>query len=125
MKVSYLLSIFILVKALDKALTRSQYFLWQHRFIDHGFNFSIIYQKTIFLPSLCVVFANFEQIYNSQYAHRACVQRWCNEKGDITCEICHEVNPNSDCFLINILLNFFLLFFIYLYFYARLWLNWN
>ncbi|ONK73890.1 uncharacterized protein A4U43_C03F620 [Asparagus officinalis] len=25
-----------------------------------------------------------------QYAHRACVQRWCNEKGDIMCEICHE-----------------------------------
>ncbi|KAJ6820510.1 uncharacterized protein M6B38_353825 [Iris pallida] len=25
-----------------------------------------------------------------KYAHRACVQRWCNEKGDITCEICHE-----------------------------------
>ncbi|GJM85971.1 hypothetical protein PR202_ga01784 [Eleusine coracana subsp. coracana] len=26
-----------------------------------------------------------------QYAHRECVQRWCNEKGDISCEICHEV----------------------------------
>jgi hypothetical protein len=26
-----------------------------------------------------------------KYAHRACVQRWCNEKGDVTCEICHEV----------------------------------
>ncbi|WOL02693.1 hypothetical protein Cni_G11412 [Canna indica] len=25
-----------------------------------------------------------------KYAHRACVQRWCNEKGDIICEICHE-----------------------------------
>lgn len=25
-----------------------------------------------------------------KYAHRACVQRWCNEKGDIMCEICHE-----------------------------------
>ncbi|XP_059645720.1 uncharacterized protein LOC132287204 isoform X1 [Cornus florida] len=23
-------------------------------------------------------------------AHRKCVQRWCNEKGDITCEICHQ-----------------------------------
>lgn len=29
-----------------------------------------------------------------QYAHRKCVQHWCNEKGDITCEICHQV-----CFL--------------------------
>nr|XP_010926555.1 uncharacterized protein LOC105048801 isoform X1 [Elaeis guineensis]XP_019707451.1 uncharacterized protein LOC105048801 isoform X1 [Elaeis guineensis] len=29
-----------------------------------------------------------------KYAHRTCVQRWCNEKGDITCEICHEqYNP--------------------------------
>ncbi|KAK3130047.1 hypothetical protein QOZ80_6BG0488210 [Eleusine coracana subsp. coracana] len=25
-----------------------------------------------------------------KYAHRVCVQRWCNEKGDVTCEICHE-----------------------------------
>ncbi|KAJ0988303.1 hypothetical protein J5N97_006659 [Dioscorea zingiberensis] len=25
-----------------------------------------------------------------KYAHRVCVQRWCDEKGDITCEICHE-----------------------------------
>ncbi|KAK6921648.1 Protein of unknown function DUF3675, partial [Dillenia turbinata] len=24
------------------------------------------------------------------YAHRRCVQRWCNEKGDIVCEICHQ-----------------------------------
>ncbi|PWA36373.1 zinc finger, RING-CH-type, Zinc finger, RING/FYVE/PHD-type [Artemisia annua] len=24
------------------------------------------------------------------YAHRKCVQHWCNEKGDITCEICHQ-----------------------------------
>ncbi|KAJ0038581.1 hypothetical protein Pint_22210 [Pistacia integerrima] len=23
-----------------------------------------------------------------KYAHRRCVQRWCNEKGDTTCEIC-------------------------------------
>ncbi|KAH1080194.1 hypothetical protein J1N35_019955 [Gossypium stocksii] len=25
-----------------------------------------------------------------QFAHRKCVQRWCNEKGDITYEICHQ-----------------------------------
>ncbi|XP_021296364.1 uncharacterized protein LOC110425718 isoform X2 [Herrania umbratica] len=25
-----------------------------------------------------------------QYAHRKCVQRWCNEKGDTVCEICHQ-----------------------------------
>ncbi|KAK4794224.1 hypothetical protein SAY86_012218 [Trapa natans] len=25
-----------------------------------------------------------------KYVHRKCVQRWCNEKGDITCEICHQ-----------------------------------
>ncbi|GAB4828800.1 hypothetical protein Ancab_018461 [Ancistrocladus abbreviatus] len=25
-----------------------------------------------------------------KYAHRRCVQRWCNEKGDTLCEICHE-----------------------------------
>ena len=27
-----------------------------------------------------------------QYAHHKCVQRWCDEKGDTICEICHEVN---------------------------------
>ncbi|OMO60548.1 Zinc finger, RING-CH-type [Corchorus capsularis] len=25
-----------------------------------------------------------------KYAHRRCVQRWCNEKGNTTCEICHQ-----------------------------------
>ncbi|KAK9115408.1 hypothetical protein Syun_022205 [Stephania yunnanensis] len=25
-----------------------------------------------------------------KYAHRRCVQKWCNEKGDTICEICHQ-----------------------------------
>ncbi|XP_039056930.1 uncharacterized protein LOC120200072 [Hibiscus syriacus] len=25
-----------------------------------------------------------------KFAHRKCIQRWCNEKGDIICEICHQ-----------------------------------
>ncbi|EEF27877.1 membrane associated ring finger 1,8, putative [Ricinus communis] len=25
-----------------------------------------------------------------KYAHRGCVQRWCNEKGNTMCEICHQ-----------------------------------
>ncbi|KAI7726766.1 hypothetical protein M8C21_028279 [Ambrosia artemisiifolia] len=25
-----------------------------------------------------------------KYAHRKCVQHWCDEKGNITCEICHQ-----------------------------------
>ncbi|XP_022727942.1 uncharacterized protein LOC111283638 [Durio zibethinus] len=25
-----------------------------------------------------------------KFAHRKCVQHWCNEKGDVTCEICHQ-----------------------------------
>nr|GEU35964.1 uncharacterized protein [Tanacetum cinerariifolium] len=25
-----------------------------------------------------------------KYAHRKCVQRWCNQKGNIVCEICHQ-----------------------------------
>lgn len=30
-----------------------------------------------------------------KYAHRKCVQHWCNEKGDLTCEICHQqFQPN-------------------------------
>ncbi|KQK09233.1 uncharacterized protein LOC100844675 isoform X3 [Brachypodium distachyon] len=30
-----------------------------------------------------------------KYAHRICIQRWCNEKGDIICEIClQQFTPN-------------------------------
>ncbi|PKI44290.1 hypothetical protein CRG98_035364 [Punica granatum] len=25
-----------------------------------------------------------------KYAHRRCIQRWCNEKGNTLCEICHQ-----------------------------------
>lgn len=25
-----------------------------------------------------------------KYAHRRCIQRWCNEKGNTVCEICHQ-----------------------------------
>jgi hypothetical protein len=47
------------------------------------------------LVYICIVFANFYPVTLSiQYAHRECVQRWCNEKGDISCEICHEVTSH-------------------------------
>lgn len=26
-----------------------------------------------------------------KFAHRKCIQRWCNKKGDITCEICKQI----------------------------------
>ncbi|RWW12369.1 hypothetical protein GW17_00023964 [Ensete ventricosum] len=26
-----------------------------------------------------------------QFAHRKCIQKWCNKKGNITCEICNQV----------------------------------
>lgn len=30
-----------------------------------------------------------------KFAHRICIQKWCNKKGDITCEICSQVfTPN-------------------------------
>ncbi|KAK4784215.1 hypothetical protein SAY86_018583 [Trapa natans] len=30
-----------------------------------------------------------------KYAHRKCIQHWCNEKGDTMCEICHQLfQPN-------------------------------
>ncbi|PKI69817.1 hypothetical protein CRG98_009692 [Punica granatum] len=30
-----------------------------------------------------------------KFAHRKCIQRWCNKKGDINCEICSQVfSPN-------------------------------
>ncbi|KAJ6833771.1 uncharacterized protein M6B38_338740 [Iris pallida] len=47
-----------------------------------------------------------------KFAHRKCIQRWCNKKGDITCEICNQVyapnysvppiRANSDVIAIDI-----------------------
>lgn len=36
-----------------------------------------------------------------QYAHRKCIQRWCNEKGDTICEICLQVKMLSWIMQIN------------------------
>ncbi|KAB5530043.1 hypothetical protein DKX38_020124 [Salix brachista] len=34
-------------------------------------------------------------VSKNEFAHRKCIQRWCNKKGDITCEICNQVfSPN-------------------------------
>ncbi|KAG6469061.1 hypothetical protein ZIOFF_073759 [Zingiber officinale] len=43
-----------------------------------------------------------------QFAHRKCVQKWCNEKGDTTCEICLQVclSDNLSVFLILIVTSF-------------------
>lgn len=30
-------------------------------------------------------------VNGKQFAHRKCIQKWCNKKGDITCEICNQV----------------------------------
>lgn len=32
-----------------------------------------------------------------QFAHRKCIQRWCDKKGNITCEICNQVGV---CFIL-------------------------
>ncbi|XP_051126524.1 uncharacterized protein LOC127248288 isoform X2 [Andrographis paniculata] len=38
------------------------------------------------------------QILMWEFAHRKCIQRWCNKKGDTTCEICNQVfSPNYTC----------------------------
>ncbi|KAG5536606.1 hypothetical protein RHGRI_024135 [Rhododendron griersonianum] len=41
------------------------------------------------LETPCACSGSLKLCFN-QFAHRKCVQRWCNEKGDITCEICHQ-----------------------------------
>ncbi|RWV85594.1 hypothetical protein GW17_00052604 [Ensete ventricosum] len=41
--------------------------------------------KFIWCCSFCVIGYRLLLV---QYAHRKCVQRWCNEKGDTVCEIC-------------------------------------
>ncbi|KAK1298920.1 hypothetical protein QJS10_CPB14g00293 [Acorus calamus] len=30
-----------------------------------------------------------------KYAHRKCIQRWCDEKGDTICEICHQMDTGA------------------------------
>ncbi|OMO55588.1 Zinc finger, RING-CH-type [Corchorus capsularis] len=43
----------------------------------------------------CRICHDEDEDLNMEYAHRKCVQRWCNEKGDISCEICHQqYKPN-------------------------------
>ncbi|KAK4370889.1 hypothetical protein RND71_010364 [Anisodus tanguticus] len=42
------------------------------------------------LPTKANKCSSFSNSDNDFYAHRKCVQRWCDEKGDITCEICHQ-----------------------------------
>ena len=43
--------------------------------------------------SICFPQQNFIFLLFScfQFAHRDCIQRWCNEKGNTTCEICLQV----------------------------------
>lgn len=47
-------------------------------------------------------------VHFTQYAHRKCVQHWCNEKGDITCEICHQVCSWVSVFIVPTLYPIFL-----------------
>jgi hypothetical protein len=60
-------------------------------------SFWILLFKSIF----CGCCSNESLVCAVQFAHRACVQRWCNEKGDVTCEICHEVTLcSSEIFML-------------------------
>ncbi|PWA44751.1 RING/FYVE/PHD zinc finger superfamily protein [Artemisia annua] len=52
-----------------------------------------IFVVLLFLRHALPVIANRAGSYSFSvfmYAHRRCVQRWCNEKGDTICEICHQ-----------------------------------
>jgi len=53
----------------------------------------VICVRLIFISNLCSVFLILRLFPFGfvQYAHRKCVQHWCDEKGDIICEICHQV----------------------------------
>ncbi|XP_035550675.1 uncharacterized protein LOC108986217 [Juglans regia] len=35
----------------------------------------------------CLIFKKKNFVFHFQFAHRDCIQRWCNEKGNTTCEI--------------------------------------
>ncbi|XP_064976449.1 uncharacterized protein LOC135618919 [Musa acuminata AAA Group] len=54
----------------------------------------------------------FSQVFLSRFAHRTCIQRWCNKKQNITCETCNQIfgpnyivppsRPNSDVMAIDV-----------------------
>ncbi|KAH1073909.1 hypothetical protein J1N35_026237 [Gossypium stocksii] len=53
----------------------------KHDFILYSFDFNACFHV-------------FDWFFYSQFAHRDCIQRWCNEKGNTTCEIClQEYEP--------------------------------
>ena len=54
--------------------------------LEHS-RFSLKTQSFFFL----FVFLRFNSVCVFQFAHRYCIQRWCDEKGNTTCEICLQV----------------------------------
>ena len=52
----------------------------------------IIFSLQLFWKLL--LFSDFKYklfVFFAQFAHRDCIQRWCDEKGNTTCEICLQV----------------------------------
>lgn len=64
--------------------------------------------RFLFIQFLSVIMLNKDVLFwiFLQYAHRSCVQRWCNEKGNTMCEICQQVDYSIFCSFLY-LFNFF------------------
>jgi len=87
---------------------------WEAR--DHGVHLWVLWLSQgigtcIIVILVCFSWGNFLlettingdlMLYNClclcmQYAHRECVQRWCDEKGSTLCEICLQVGVSALC----------------------------
>lgn len=55
-----------------------------------GFDCSILQSL-----GMIIFWLGFLSLPSIQYAHRDCVQRWCNEKGNTVCEICLQVRSDN------------------------------
>lgn len=60
--------------------------------------------RFLFIQFLSVIMLNKDVLFLIvlQYAHRSCVQRWCNEKGNTMCEICQQVDYSLFCSILHL-----------------------
>lgn len=71
---------------------------------------TFIYLSIYILCFLCC-FSKVLSLCTFQFAHRDCIQRWCEEKGNTTCEICLKVLILFSFFFIMIIVSVSLSFF--------------
>lgn len=72
--------------------------------LDYHFSFSLLGITYSYEFNLCFEF--WLIITSHQFAHRDCVQRWCDEKGNTNCELCLQVRFLHSFFIFFFFLKF-------------------